>query len=190
MRAYAPRYPKIKDEGWWLILANPATSQLLTMRRCMITTTTTTRLVVPLQHTAMLTTQPLVLLCMSDSYLGLDVAARIVPVEGSTWQDGGSPVQLDCVDVPAAGACTGGGGGGVQDDVAGVSDVLGMGGMEVQEGDAAHVGGGGFLSTSTGEGLHVGGVEAVPQLAQVMMEGSSVAGAAGTFEDEDANAFW
>ncbi|RZR82772.1 hypothetical protein BHM03_00009280, partial [Ensete ventricosum] len=33
VRAFAPRYPKVKDEAWWLVLGNATTSELYALKR-------------------------------------------------------------------------------------------------------------------------------------------------------------
>ena len=33
LRAYAPRFPKVKDEGWWVILGEVDSRELLALKR-------------------------------------------------------------------------------------------------------------------------------------------------------------
>lgn len=98
MRAYAPHYSKVKDEGWWLLLGNATTGHLLTLKRVSVASHTSTRLVVPHEQAHMLSNEPLVLFCVSDSYMGLDVAVRVAPKGGATWP---APMALECVPTEA-----------------------------------------------------------------------------------------
>ncbi|KAF3773263.1 DExH-box ATP-dependent RNA helicase [Nymphaea thermarum] len=46
-RAFAPRFPKIKEEAWWLILCNDATSELYTLKRVSLSKHVVTRMNFP-----------------------------------------------------------------------------------------------------------------------------------------------
>jgi pre-mRNA-splicing helicase BRR2 len=66
----APFYPFKKDEGWWLVIGNPADKTLLAIKRTSFGVKTTTKL----EFNAPNTVGPLVckMYLMSDSYLGVD----------------------------------------------------------------------------------------------------------------------
>ncbi|WP_422482654.1 hypothetical protein, partial [Pleomorphochaeta sp. DL1XJH-081] len=36
-RAFTPRFPKVKDEAWWLVLANTSSSHLYALKRVSFT---------------------------------------------------------------------------------------------------------------------------------------------------------
>jgi len=69
---YAPKFPKHKDEGWWIIIGNETTGELLALKKLnntrpkMHAQLTFTLETVDLQH------QQLTLYFMSDCYIGLD----------------------------------------------------------------------------------------------------------------------
>jgi activating signal cointegrator complex subunit 3 len=67
---YAPRFPKRKEEGWWMILGDPQTGELLALRRLYFRRQTTICLSFETPE------QPgyynYALYLMSDSYMGLD----------------------------------------------------------------------------------------------------------------------
>lgn len=175
----------------------------------MVATTTTTRIAIPHHHCSALTTQPLVLYCVSDSYLGLNAAVRVAPVEGQTWkqQQGGEKIQLSCEEVPAtgvgvAGVGVAGGGltggrdkgtgaalGGETAGELGMQDTPVVGGEDGQEGgehEVQHLLGEQLLLQlmgGQGEGDGQGG-GGVPPLAEVIGEGHG----GGAAEEEDA--FW
>ncbi|CAM6105785.1 unnamed protein product [Calypogeia fissa] len=68
-RAYVPRFPKIKEEGWWLILGNPKTSELQALKRISFVDRLTTSLAVPLSKGL---SEGVSLYLVSDCYLGFD----------------------------------------------------------------------------------------------------------------------
>lgn len=69
--AYTPRFPKRKDEGWWLVLGDPETGELIALRRLNFpykNTKTTLSFDVPDESGIYIYN----LYFMSDTYLGLD----------------------------------------------------------------------------------------------------------------------
>lgn len=68
-RVFAPRFPKVKDEAWWLILGNAATSELYVLKRVSFLSRTFTQLEIP---SAVTNLQETKLFLVSDCYLGLD----------------------------------------------------------------------------------------------------------------------
>jgi len=67
---YAPRFPKRKDETWWLILGNPHTGELLALRKISFQKNLTTQLMFDVPDEEGDYHYYLYLMC--DSYLGLD----------------------------------------------------------------------------------------------------------------------
>ncbi|KAL3683377.1 hypothetical protein R1sor_001399 [Riccia sorocarpa] len=74
-RAYVPRFPKVKEEGWWLILGNPEKSELLALKRVTFVDHLKTTLSIPSLS------QDTVLFLVSDCYLGLDQQFRLGAVD-------------------------------------------------------------------------------------------------------------
>ncbi|GJW71212.1 DExH-box ATP-dependent RNA helicase DExH14 [Tanacetum coccineum] len=68
-RAFTPRYPKIKDEAWWLVLGNTSTSELHALKRVSFTDRLVTRMKLPQNADSY---QGMKLLLISDCYLGFD----------------------------------------------------------------------------------------------------------------------
>ncbi|KAK3225847.1 hypothetical protein Dsin_005709 [Dipteronia sinensis] len=66
-RAFAPRFPKIKDEAWWLILGNTSTTQLYALKRISLPDRLNTHMELPSSTTSL---QGMKLIVVSDSYLG------------------------------------------------------------------------------------------------------------------------
>eukprot|EP00475_Leptophrys_vorax_P027840 TRINITY_DN39797_c0_g1_i1.p1 TRINITY_DN39797_c0_g1~~TRINITY_DN39797_c0_g1_i1.p1 ORF type:complete len:163 (-),score=17.43 TRINITY_DN39797_c0_g1_i1:99-566(-) len=72
LRAYTPYFPKMKDEGWWLLLSSE-TSDLLALKRVAFTDRSTTCLNLPhLPSNHKVTVQ-----LISDCYVGLDKTATV-----------------------------------------------------------------------------------------------------------------
>lgn len=84
-RVYAPRYPKIKEEGWWVLVGHTASGELLAMKRIALGARTTARLALPRElasgadlgghgHAARGggAADLITVYFVSDSYLGLD----------------------------------------------------------------------------------------------------------------------
>ncbi|KAK6925104.1 Helicase, C-terminal [Dillenia turbinata] len=68
-RAFAPRFPKVKDEAWWLVLGNVATSELYALKRISFSDHLITNMKLP---SSLPTFQGLKLFLVSDCYLGFD----------------------------------------------------------------------------------------------------------------------
>ncbi|XP_076881517.1 DExH-box ATP-dependent RNA helicase DExH14-like [Bidens hawaiensis] len=68
-RAFTPRFPKLKDEAWWLVLGNASTSELHAFKRISFTDRLVTRMKLPTTTTSF---QGMKLLLVSDCYLGFD----------------------------------------------------------------------------------------------------------------------
>ena len=68
-RVYAPRFPKIKEEGWWLVAMAPGSNELLALKRVSFGQRTKITLTVS-SAVGPLSSVELRLVC--DSYLGLD----------------------------------------------------------------------------------------------------------------------
>ncbi len=70
-RAYAPRYPKPKDEGWFLLLGEVETREVIALKRVgYVRTKTSTQVAFYTPETVGRVIYTLYV--MSDSYLGLD----------------------------------------------------------------------------------------------------------------------
>lgn len=70
-RVHAPRFPKPKDEGWVLVLGEPAAGELLALKRVPMSRARATAALA--FHTPPAPgRRTFVLYVMSDSYLGLD----------------------------------------------------------------------------------------------------------------------
>ncbi|KAL0039926.1 hypothetical protein WJX77_011783 [Trebouxia sp. C0004] len=78
-RVFAPRFPKVKEEGWWLVLGDVNTHELLALKRISFADHTTARLTFPVVNGAGKEMTGVTLFFMSDSYLGLD-QQYLVPV--------------------------------------------------------------------------------------------------------------
>ncbi|GMH17017.1 hypothetical protein Nepgr_018858 [Nepenthes gracilis] len=68
-RAFAPRFPKVKDEAWWIILGNTVTSELYALKRVSLTSSLITQIELP---TSSIANQGLKLILVSDCYLGYE----------------------------------------------------------------------------------------------------------------------
>nr|XP_043640038.1 DExH-box ATP-dependent RNA helicase DExH14 [Erigeron canadensis] len=68
-RAFTPRFPKLKDEAWWLVIGNTLTSELHAIKRISFTERLVTRMKLPQSTTSF---QGMKLLLISDCYLGFD----------------------------------------------------------------------------------------------------------------------
>ncbi|TYG41947.1 hypothetical protein ES288_D12G217100v1 [Gossypium darwinii] len=68
-RAFAPRFPKIKDEAWWLILGNTSTAELYALKRVSFSDRLVTHMELPSDVTLI---QGMKLIIVSDCYLGYE----------------------------------------------------------------------------------------------------------------------
>nr|ADE77338.1 unknown [Picea sitchensis] len=68
-RAFAPRFPKIKDEAWWLVLGNTKTWELYALKRISFSDHLTTSMVITPDQMNLEGTK---LLLVSDCYLGFE----------------------------------------------------------------------------------------------------------------------
>lgn len=68
-RAFAPRFPKVKDEAWWLVLGNTSTSELFALKRVTFSDHLVTNMELPSEPTALQGTK---LIIVSDCYLGFE----------------------------------------------------------------------------------------------------------------------
>ncbi|KAK3240835.1 activating signal cointegrator 1 complex subunit [Cymbomonas tetramitiformis] len=66
--AYAPRFPKMKEEGWWLVLGNRETRELYALKRTSFGKAAKCSLSAPLEAAQ----GALTLFFLSDCYIGLD----------------------------------------------------------------------------------------------------------------------
>ncbi|XP_057988384.1 DExH-box ATP-dependent RNA helicase DExH14 isoform X2 [Hevea brasiliensis] len=68
-RAFVPRFPKVKDEAWWLVLGNSSTSELYALKRVSFSDHLVTRMDIP---SSLTTLQGTKLMLISDCYLGFE----------------------------------------------------------------------------------------------------------------------
>lgn len=68
-RAFAPRFPKIKDEAWWLVLGNPSNSELYALKRVSFSDRLVTHMELPSTPTNI---EGMKLILLSDCYLGFE----------------------------------------------------------------------------------------------------------------------
>ncbi|KAK4427739.1 DExH-box ATP-dependent RNA helicase DExH14 [Sesamum alatum] len=68
-RAFTPRFPKVKDEAWWLVLGNTSTSQLYALKRVTFTDVLQTHMNIPSNVNDF---QGMKLIIVSDCYLGFE----------------------------------------------------------------------------------------------------------------------
>eukprot|EP00798_Chlamydomonas_sp_ICE-L_P004882 gene4882-34647_t len=71
-RVYAPLFPKVKEEGWYMVLGDPHTHDLLALKRISIENQTTIKMDAPRFNGAGKKLAEVTLYLMSDSYLGMD----------------------------------------------------------------------------------------------------------------------
>lgn len=69
-RAFTPRFPKVKDEAWWLVLGNTVTSELYALKRVSFSDHLVTHMDLPLTS---MTSQGSKLILVSDCYLGYEL---------------------------------------------------------------------------------------------------------------------
>ncbi|XP_065878645.1 DExH-box ATP-dependent RNA helicase DExH14 isoform X2 [Euphorbia lathyris] len=68
-RAFVPRFPKVKDEAWWLVLGNTSTSELYALKRVSFSDRLVTHMDLP---SSLTTFQGTKLMLVSDCYLGFE----------------------------------------------------------------------------------------------------------------------
>ncbi|KAI3955130.1 hypothetical protein MKX01_034159 [Papaver californicum] len=69
-RAFTPRFPKLKDEAWWLVLGNVSTSELYALKRISLSDRSLmTNMEIPSSLTSL---QGVKLILVSDCYLGFE----------------------------------------------------------------------------------------------------------------------
>ncbi|PRW32956.1 activating signal cointegrator 1 complex subunit 3 isoform B [Chlorella sorokiniana] len=71
-RVYAPRFPKVKEEGWWLVAGDTGSGELFAIKRVAFGQRTTTKLTFPAYTPGGRPLESVDLLLICDSYLGLD----------------------------------------------------------------------------------------------------------------------
>ncbi|XAR63795.1 DNA helicase [Bertholletia excelsa] len=69
LRAFAPRFPKLKNEAWWLVLGNTSTSELYALKRVSFSDQLVTHMKLPSTANAF---EGMKLILVSDSYLGFE----------------------------------------------------------------------------------------------------------------------
>ncbi|KAL7114962.1 hypothetical protein ACP275_04G154200 [Erythranthe tilingii] len=68
-RAFTPRFPKVKDEAWWLVLGNTTTSQLHALKRVSFADVLQTKMDIPSNVNDF---QDMKLIIVSDCYVGFE----------------------------------------------------------------------------------------------------------------------
>ncbi|XP_074592624.1 DExH-box ATP-dependent RNA helicase DExH14 isoform X2 [Curcuma longa] len=68
-RAFVPRYPKVKNEAWWLVLGNATSSELYALKRVSFSGQTVTRMELP---PSKINFQETKLFLVSDCYIGYE----------------------------------------------------------------------------------------------------------------------
>ncbi|CAN4100375.1 unnamed protein product [Withania somnifera] len=68
-RAFTPRYPKVKDEAWWLVLCNGSANELYALKRVSFSGRLQTHMDLPSTLTNF---QGIKLILVSDSYIGFE----------------------------------------------------------------------------------------------------------------------
>ncbi|THG01808.1 hypothetical protein TEA_006154 [Camellia sinensis var. sinensis] len=68
-RAFTPRFPKLKDEAWWLVLGNTSTSELYALKRVSFSNRLVTHMELPSTPS---TIQGVKLILVSDCYIGFE----------------------------------------------------------------------------------------------------------------------
>lgn len=92
-RALAPHFPKVKEEGWWLMAADTAAGELLALRRVALRGDSATTARLALQDGSSSSSSSggsCQLLLVSDCYLGLDQQYDVVLQDGSAGGGGGT----------------------------------------------------------------------------------------------------
>ncbi|CDP17715.1 unnamed protein product [Coffea canephora] len=68
-RAFTPRFPKVKNEAWWLVLGDTSTSELYALKRVSFSDRLVTRMEIP---STQVNLQEMRLILVSDCYLGYE----------------------------------------------------------------------------------------------------------------------
>lgn len=71
-RVYAPLFPKVKEEGWWLVVGHRGSLELLAMKRVSFGGTSSVKLSLPKFTASGTELHTVTLFLCSDCYLGLD----------------------------------------------------------------------------------------------------------------------
>ncbi|XP_024169344.1 DExH-box ATP-dependent RNA helicase DExH14 [Rosa chinensis] len=77
-RAFTPRFPKVKNEAWWLVLGNTSTLELYALKRVSFSDHLVTNMELPSDST---TLQGMKLILISDCYLGFEQEHSISELE-------------------------------------------------------------------------------------------------------------
>ncbi|KAE9599497.1 putative DNA helicase [Lupinus albus] len=80
-RAFVPRFPKIKDEQWWLILGNTSTSELYALKRVSVSDHLVTSMELP-PNPSNNNLQGMKLILVSDCYIGFEQEHSIQDIVG------------------------------------------------------------------------------------------------------------
>ncbi|KAI4335915.1 hypothetical protein L6164_014511 [Bauhinia variegata] len=80
-RAFVPRFPKIKDEQWWLVLGNTPTSELFALKRVSFSDQLVTTMELPQTPASV---QGMKLILVSDCYIGFELEQSIEELLGVT----------------------------------------------------------------------------------------------------------
>jgi len=72
LNSYTPRFPKVKEEGWWIVIGDSANDELLALRRISFGDRASVKLKCPSSSSPSARSPKLVVYLMSDSYIGLD----------------------------------------------------------------------------------------------------------------------
>ncbi|CAI5948102.1 unnamed protein product [Closterium sp. NIES-64] len=108
LRAYTPFFPKVKEEGWWVVVAAADSPTLLALKRVSFTHRLTTRLHVPELQSSV---KQLAVHLISDCYVSLDQQVTVPTNAGAVTAQGtiGKYVIENVGFVTAAAAAAGGG---------------------------------------------------------------------------------
>uniref|UniRef100_A0A061RFI5 Sec63-domain-containing protein n=1 Tax=Tetraselmis sp. GSL018 TaxID=582737 RepID=A0A061RFI5_9CHLO len=84
-QSYAPRFPKVKEEGWWLLLGHLPTQELYAIKRLSFSNSTSVRLNFPTTAGNLENLSEVTVILLSDAYIGLDQQYTIkVPVHDNS----------------------------------------------------------------------------------------------------------
>lgn len=77
-RVYAPLFPKVKEEGWWLVVGHRPSLELLAMKRVSFGGKTTLKLNFPAYTSSGTEVHSVTVFLISDCYMGLDQQYNVV----------------------------------------------------------------------------------------------------------------